>query len=616
MKSNKSLFSATLFKSNIVRFLPFSILFTIIELVIFPLILFFNYSRKYNADFSDLFGMGVASDVFTGIFAVVFAILIFGYLFSANKSIALHSFPIGRKALFTTNFISAYVLLVVPQLVGFVLALPGMIMFTKAEIFKAFLLLHLPTIFLFSFIVLSIAVLAMMLSGNAFAGLIIYGILNFLYTAVVMLLSYAVSFFGYGLNETVIMNDGYSYILSPAVELFSRMSEYEEIMEKGKTIVELNPTYFAALGIYFAVAIAICALAYLLYKCRELEVAGEMAAFEKELPFIRVIVSVIGATVIAMSIGSIINAGKVGMIILYVVFSFIVYFATQMILKRKFNIFSGKLIIRWAVCCAVSVGVVLGLAAYETNYIPEASRVDKASVNMTYEIEADGEKGTQQFRELQKELIKYSKENNAVTGFRSATDYAMIDYADEESLPDKLYLNIQIDYTLKNGKEVSRVYEYNGESKKINALIKAIETENEYQNMFDYLDEIGVKYTVKGISVDSYENEYSEEYTVYAKDYETFIALCKEDIATLTDNYSSLTPKKDSYSDVWIECVLDKNVKKDVLDVLTDGSYSNFVEGYFSYDNYDDGYPGVFDIHISTLPENSKVMQFVKEHQE
>jgi len=617
MKSNKSLFSLALFKSNIVRFLPFSILFTIIELIIFPLILFFSYSKSYTADFSDLFAMGVASDAFAAIFAVVFAILVFGYLFSANKSIALHSFPIGRKALFTTNFISAYVLLVVPQLVGFVLALPGMIMFTKAEILKPFLLLHLPTVFLFSFIVLSIAVLAMMLSGNAFAGLIIYGILNFLYTAVVMLASFAVAFFGYGLDESVLMNEKYTYILSPAIELFARMSDYSETVIRSKTVIELNPDYFVALGIYFAVAVAICALAFLLYKLRELEVAGEMAAFEQELPFIRVIVSVIGATLLAMSIGAIVNAGKAVMIILYVVFSFIVYFATQMVLKKKFNIFSGNLILRWVICCALSVGVVLGLAAYETNYMPEAARVDKASINISYIIEANGEKNVQQLQALQKELIQYSKENNTVTGIRSVEDIASVDYEYEEEVsPDKLYLDIRFDYTLKNGKEVSRTYEYNGDSKKINELIKTVETENQYQNMFDYLDEIGVKYTVKSIGINSYEDVDALEYNVYIKDYDKVISLIKDDIATLTDNYSSLTPKKDSYSDVWIECNVDKDVKKDVLDKLSESSYTNFVEGYFSYDTYDDGYPGAFSIHISTLPDNSKVMQFAQDNQE
>ena len=616
MKSNKSLFSATLFKSNIVRFLPFSILFLIIELINFPLVIFFNYNIRNSIDFDSLISMSGVSYAFCGIFAIVFALLTFGYLFSANKCNALHAFPIGRKALFTTNLLSAYAMLVVPQLIGFLLGLPGILMFSLPGAVKAFIPLHLAMIFLFSFIVLSIGIIAIMLSGNAFAGVIIYGILNFLYTAVVMLASYAVAFFGYGLNETVLMGNA-TYYLSPAVNIVALLSDYKTTEIKKDVIVNINPDFYIALAIYFAVAIAICALAFLLYKLRELEVAGEMAAFEQELPFIRVIVSVIGATLLAMSIGAIVNAGKVVMIILYVVFSFIVYFATQMVLKKKFNIFSGKLILRWVICCAVSIGVVLGLAAFETNYIPEASKVDSTKANISYSINSKDEKTTAQIQELQKALIEYSKKNRTVTGIRYAEDY---DYEDEVS-PNKLCFNITFDYVLKNGKVVLRAYEYEAGDKKIDALIKAIESENKYQSMFDFLDETGVKYTVSRIEISSYEDNYEDgiEHTVNPGYYDKVMELCREDVDAITSNYSSLNNSNSTgYTDVWITCKLDKDNDKKVLEAIEEASYSStFIEGYISYADYlnSSANANEFEMNISSLPKDSKTVQFAVERE-
>ena len=614
MKSNKSLFNTTLFKSNIIRFLPFSILFVIIELINFPLVVFLNYNEMRSIDFDSLLSLGAISYGASCIFAILFALLTFGYLFSANKCNALHAFPIGRKALFTTNLLSAYVLLVAPQLIGFLLSLPGILLFSVAGAVKAFIPLHLAMMFLLPFIVLSIAVLAIMLSGNAFAGVIIYGILNFLYAAVVLLASSAVGFFGYGLSADVLMSDN-NYYLSPVIDIFIRLSDYNTTELKNKDVlVSANPKFYIAIAVYFVAAFAICTLAYLLYKRRELEVAGEMAAFEKELPFIRVIVSVIGGAIIAMSLGSVFNAGKIGMLALYVVFSFLVYFATQMVLKKKFNIFSGKLIIRWIICCAVSIGAVIGLAAYETNYIPSASKVEIASANISYDMKYENdEKGTKQIQALQKELIKNAKANQTTTGIRY-TD-SMSYYSDE---PITNYYNIRITYTLKSGKEVERAYEYNGKDKKINALIKEIENENEYTNIFDYLDELGVKYTLRSIEINTYLNNLNDiEYTASSGEYDKIMGLLTEDIAKLTANYSSIDSNK-TYcdADVWIECRLDKNSDKKIFKELEEASYGNsFIEGYISYEP--DEYPtDYFTIHIGTLPSESKALEYAKEIQE
>ena len=600
MKSNRSLFNATLFKSNINRFLPFSVLFLIIELIIYPLVLFFNFNSKNALDYNSLIPMGIASDAFAFWFAGAFAILVFGYLFTANKCNALHAFPIGRRALFITNIISAYVLLVVPQLIGFGLAIPGIILYSKAAIAKTVILLQLLSILLYSFTALSIAVLAVMLSGNAFAGAIIYIILNFLCAALVMIASLALSVFGYGLSQDVLIGDK-SIILSPAVNLLYHIAKFNMHSFQGAG------DFYKALIIYFIASFAICAIAFLLYKLRELEVAGEMAAFEQELPFIRVIVSIIGGAVMSMFIGTILESGKVGFAAMYIVFSFIVYFATQMILKRKFNIFSGMLIFRWVLCCAISIGIALGLSAYETNYIPESAKVNSANIYTTYNIDIENnEAGVNRALELQKALIVYEK-NNAKR-IDSQTE------ENGESVPYTPYLNTAFNYTLKSGKEISRNYTYLGDDEKINTLIKALESENEYQNIFDSLDSIGIDYSVNSITISDYTGVESLEYTVNASDFDNVLELCKQDAVSVTENYSSLDlNNEDAAHDIWIVLSIPKKgTDKKLLENIAG---ENYIEGYLSFDEYFNSKEYGLDISINKLPKNSKTLQFAKENQ-
>ena len=607
MKSSKSLFSKTLFKSNIQRFLPFSILFLIIEIIIFPLSIFANYSLKYKIDFDDLITMGIASDIFAFLFAGAFAILVFGYLFSANKCNAIHAFPIGRKALFTTNLLSAYTLLIVPQLIGYLLAVPGIVMYSNStKDMKAALLMQFASILLFSFIVLSIAVLSMMLAGNAFSGAVIYFILNFLYTALVYITGYSVAIFGTGISEEIFINDN-SYLLSPVVNLFIELLDYDL---KAKLIV---PDFYKALIIYFVAGIAICFFAYLLYKCRELEVAGEMAAFEIELPFIRVIVSIISSFVISMFIGAMLSLGKFGFLVLYIIFSFIVYFATQMILKKKFNIFSAKLIIRWVICCAVSVGIVLGLAAYQTNYIPEIKDIKNSKTSFSYTIESEEEETLQLVRELQKELIDYAKTDKA-------NRFALFEVY--EGSVDYKYMNINITYItyeLKNGKSVSRFYEYKWDNEKINSIIESIENGNEYINIFDYLEKHNIDYSITDICVTDYSNDRETE--INKSDFDEFKKLCVEDVKNLTENYSSVKREvynsQDNYeSEIWFECRTSKGSDIEELKKLEDGGINWFTEGYFTLYDIGNGKDCELSIYITELPKDSKTMKFVKEYKE
>ncbi|MBE6741727.1 MAG: hypothetical protein E7570_05420 [Ruminococcaceae bacterium] len=623
MKSNKSLFNATLFKSNIKRFLPFSILFAIIEFIIWPLSLLLSQTISYDfvdkLDIEDLTSYCLVSDGFALIFAGAFALLVFSYLFSTNKCNALHAFPIGRKALFSTNILSAYVLLVVPQLFGFAVAIPEIALFSKgSEVVLTVVLLQLASIFLMSFIMLAIGALAMMLAGNAFSGAAIYFILHFLYSGLIEIASFFASVFGIGLNENVLIGESVG-LLSPVVNLFAKIIDYDV-----DNVIAFQ-SFYIYLAIYFVAAIVLCALSYLIYKRRELECAGEMVAFEIENPFIRVIVSVIGASLISLIIGEIFSLGRIGYVVFYVVFSFIIYFATEMILQKKFNIFSVKLILRWVLCCALSIGVAIGVAVCQTNYIPNINKIKNAEASVTYDIISYDEETIKNTIELQKELIKYSTKDEEFLSFKHTPktikdyDYEVSSYVGTDD-----YALISISYALKNGNTVTREYEYYYDSKKINSLISKIETKNEYLNCFDYLDILNIDYSVSDITVDDYTNEEAlNEIEINHQDFDKVIALLKEDIGTMTDNYSSLKKNSNNMNEnvnFYIRCTVPKDsVKKESMEMLSmDYQYNDFIEGFINCYDYDidtrNSYS--FEINIYRLPDNSKTVEFLKNYQQ
>jgi ABC-2 type transport system permease protein len=596
MKSSKSLFNKTLFSSNIKRFLPFCIIFAVAEFIIFPVIVYSSYyGRECGIEFEDYISLNIASEVFAFIFAGFFAIAVFFYLFTPNKCNPLHAFPIGRKALFATNWLSGYILLIVPQLFGFMLALPGIILFSKDR--KEIIIFQLASIILFSLICYSFGVLAAMLSGHVFAAVTIYFILHFIYAAIIYIMNFAVEILAIGIQDNELF-DSDSLYLSPVAQL----------LEIKMTSDEYSSTYFIPLLIYAAAAIVFSLIAYRLYKARRLECAGEMAAFKAELPVLRVIIAIAGAAFLSFLICTLLDFGKIGNCALYIFLSFIFYFGAEMALNKKFNIFKPSLFLRWFICCAVSLGLVWGIAQYQTGYIPEADKIESATLSFDYDIDAKQSEDVEAVRALHGSLIDYAKGN-----YRRQNRNRIIESYEKGVNYRSNYITIE--YELKNGKTVSRDYTYYYDNDKIDAQIKALEEKNPYRNIFDMLDESGAKYTVTQITAENYTENDTPSYTVKPGDYDKFIALCRKDVESMTKNYSSLTAKNDEeiYNQVTIYCILDKGTDNETKMKLADDD--DFIEGYLSFDGgtqystIGDG----FEIGIN-LPRDSKAIKFLKDN--
>jgi ABC-2 type transport system permease protein len=502
MKSNRCLFNRAIFKSDFKRFLPFAIPLLIANIIIFPFVIFSNFNIKvYPLNLDDFADISMAADIACFIFSGVFAVLVFSYLYKPSTCISLHSFPVGRKGLFVTSFLAGYVLLVLPQLAGFAVSLPSIFATSKAP--GTIILLQIVSIFADSFIFFSSGVLAVMLAGNIFAGSVLYLVINLACYAIWELFNTFVMEIGVGINTPD--DDSVFFFYSPLTELFVSKESYGTRFV-GENDLSQFSAYFTKAAIYFAISLVVIALAYLLYKARRLECAGDMVAFKIEIPVISVLVSLVGSAVATLLIREIASFGRELMLWFFAVFCLIIFFLTQMILRKKANVFSLKIIILAVVTCLIAVAAIWGTATYRTNLIPNAESVKKVVVNTSYDIELTDKADIDSVRDFHVKLLENTK-NDAFLLNSSWNNYNRV--------IDSSYTvySISLNYELENGKTVERYYSFRETDKELVSIVEAFEEKYHPKSVFDTLDRI--KYEVYGASIHIFDNENGTDETLY-----------------------------------------------------------------------------------------------------
>ena len=595
MKSNKCLFSKTVFKSNVLRFLPFAAPLLIAELIAFPLALF---NSERNFDLNTFSSVSLASDIISMLFAGLFVLLVFSYLFKANSCNAFHAFPIGRKALFTTGVISSYVLLVVPQLIAFAAGIPVIMRYGALP--SQYITLGLTSIFGVSLIAVATAVLAVMLAGNFFAAVVLYGIVNFIYIAAVSILKAAVMGFGVGLNNASALPD--NAYLSPFASLVVNKAGLG-----GGLGYEHNTQlkdYYKLLIIFAVAAIVILAVSWLLYKIRRLETAGDMVSFKAEIPVLSVIASVFGGAFFTALLDAIFSFGNITMIITYIIFTLLCYFGAQMIIRRTAKVFSAKGFLIWALAACITLGATLGLAIHETYLVP-AKNIKSVVVNTSYEFEPEREDYVT-VAQLHRALIE--NETKGRSPLRHTRTESVGSYA------------VNLTYTLTNGRRIARCYSVDFDSnKEIDALVNKLEEKNDPQTVFDKLE--GFDITIKSCIVEDYASPEDDEIpsvTLNAKEAAELFELCKADENYLKKNYKTTkeTSSEMVNSTYNVSFTIKVNDEKALETLSREGYFNDFnyssVE-YFSNEFDENGEKDYFLLTVSNFLFEGKAEQYIKD---
>lgn len=406
MKSKTSFFNKTLFLKNIKRFWPLWGLETFFACII-PALIWVDIMQKepghriingyeMNNAYVDFAKHG--APIVAAVTAIIAAMSVWNYLYNTKSVSAMHSYPISRKGLFCTNYISGLTMMLIPYVVaGFFTILETLLLGGGIPVGTLALIatVVLESIFFFSF-----ASLIAQICGNIVALPIMYGVFSFLQIAIESLLSKIYVSFNYGLTTSY--GDKFLF-LTPLVYLYKKVFVLNDISK-----VHINTDYcdyysygyreiyekyignFGVIAIYGAVGIALAIVAYLLYKVRKSESAGDTIAFKYVKPVIETAFTILVGGGLGLLLYFIFGDdyeffnAKI-LFICMLVAVLIAFVIGRMLVEKTIKIFNGKTFIGMA---AVSLATAFFVLACRfdvfgaAKYVPDSSAIDSVSISL------------------------------------------------------------------------------------------------------------------------------------------------------------------------------------------------------------------------------------------
>ena len=393
MRSVTSYFNRELLRGALQRTWPLWAAYTLIWLFLLPVTLFIRLSDRHivysRPTLSyELLSTGLPSGVMmAAVFGIFFAMAMFAYLTNSRATNGMHAMPIRREGLFLTHYLAGLFCQVVTLLVSFALAAlvtAAFGVFDGYAVGMGLLLCVLLVLFFYSF-----GVLCMVCVGQILAGAVFYGILNFLFVGMeVLLRSFAGNFlYGYDGRSSAFSTAP----LSPPVEIASSLSVsyvYDGIDPIGVRVFHLGT--FAA---YAAAGLVLAALALLLYRKRRSEMTGNTVAIGWLRPVFKYGVALCSA----FSLGQLLSyfvfeltdstytAGAlIGTIACMIFAGLIGYYAAEMLLKKSFRVFKTSwkgALATSAVLILIGLSFPLDLTGYQSR-VPEQSDIVSATVDL------------------------------------------------------------------------------------------------------------------------------------------------------------------------------------------------------------------------------------------
>ena len=393
MRSVTSYFNRELLRGALQRTWPLWAAYTLIWLLLLPVTLFIRLSDRHivysRPTLSyELLSTGLPSGVMmAAVFGIFFAMAMFAYLTNPRATNGMHAMPIRREGLFLTHYLAGLFCQVVTLLVSFALAAlvtAAFGVFDGYAVGMGLLLCVLLVLFFYSF-----GVLCMVCVGQILAGAVFYGILNFLFVGMeVLLRSFAGNFlYGYDGRSSAFSTAP----LSPPVEIASSLSV--SYVYDGIDPIGVRVLYLGTFAAYAAAGLVLAALALLLYRKRRSEMTGNTVAIGWLRPVFKYGVALCSA----FSLGQLLSyfvfeltdstytAGAlIGTIACMIFAGLIGYYAAEMLLKKSFRVFKTSwkgALATSAVLILIGLSFPLDLTGYQTR-VPEQNDIVSATVNL------------------------------------------------------------------------------------------------------------------------------------------------------------------------------------------------------------------------------------------
>lgn len=398
MLSRTSFFDPTLGKKGLKRTMPLWITHFIIWVMAMPVMLANvigdNYRHAEMLEISEYvyYTVFIGGTLMACFFCAVIAGVLNNYLMNARSTSFYHSMPVRRSTIFSTHLIVTLGSVLIPAaVVGLMTWLVELAMGVRGGgvyILKWWGMYGLMCLFFTGFALLCIHV-----TGHVAAAPIIYAILNFTAVAVEAVVRYIPTMFFYGVNN---ISDLTFTWLSPIWHIYSEcrpVTHYDWVNDTHiATALE-----FEGIGYLFALAavgIVMTGLAWLLYRMRHSEHAGEFIAIRPLRPVFKYCVT-LGFTlilsIVLYAISYMVRYGEddpsaLWFTVCMLISAAIGYFGSEMLLKKSFRVFK-KGLPGFAVCILL---ILLGGASLQFDlfgvetYIPDTDDIAYVVVNAHY----------------------------------------------------------------------------------------------------------------------------------------------------------------------------------------------------------------------------------------
>ena len=480
MRSKTSCFNSTLFKKNLSRYWPLWGLASFGG-AMFPLAMLVNLLHDGFQLWSPLetrqayytvlsYGVPVISIVY----AILCAMAVWNYLYNARNVGMMHTLPIRREGLFVTNVLSGLTMMAIPYAVtGVLLVLVTMLFggFEPVGVLVTVLGVMGESLFFFG-----LATFCAFIVGNVFMLPALYGLMNFIAVLTDFMVNLLAQGFCFGLNSSY---SGTVEWLSPVVYLIQKISpnstyETQWVTDRlGGQRYETNVLTSVTLengwliAAYAAAGAALLGLAWLLYRRRRSESAGDVVAVGWMKPVFRygcaVYAAILGGRLLYALLWESFQSGRyftvLPMILCMIAGGAIGYYAASMLLAKTPRVFKTT----WKGMLAVALGCAALCGAMKCDLFGVVRRVPALDGIKTLQIYAadsnyyltpgQDDALIEEVRALHQAII--NDKDYALTAASAASE--AYSGADEE-IPHA-YTNVRFTYTLNSGLKVERQYD-------------------------------------------------------------------------------------------------------------------------------------------------------------
>ncbi len=392
------------------------------------------------------------------IVAVMAVLCTFGYLYKNRKGYMMHSFPVTKSILFTTNVLSAFMILLVPQVITFVVT-TGMTLACGINL-TGYFAMWLAFEILYSIFFVGFATFIAMFTGQAWVVGLFYICFNGVYFWTTLIWYLIRELVSGDLIMSDVSDPNMVTVLTPVVYLLEKTGfTYENIYARyddiGKEYVKSAPFGVSTALIYAGVGCLFIIAAYLIYEYRANERGGDFLSIPVTKPVFKFCAGFFGGCAIGVFLTYIFVGGETRlplMVGLVVIFVFLFYCVAEVFVRKTFRIFNMKFFAEAAVgvACVCAIITYARVSAIQASkYIPEPSRVVMAGVGGDYIIATqDDNELKQKVLEMNRfvvehydELMKQMKESREMAGF---------------NIEDWDYYNVEIRFETDNGKSYDK----------------------------------------------------------------------------------------------------------------------------------------------------------------